>query len=111
MRKTYPLAVEGKHPDRVLDAVKHDIRKYLKRERAKSLPQDVDYWDFDCRTGTSAETAQISHVAQVIADVDQFAKAGAQAVYVELLAKPGVRQVRPAGSSPGDVLHDLDGEA
>ena len=37
MRKTYPLRPEGKHPDRVLDAVKHDIRKYQKRERRFGL--------------------------------------------------------------------------
>ena len=33
MRKTFPLTAEGKHPDRLLDATKHEIRKYLKRER------------------------------------------------------------------------------
>ena len=35
MRKTFQLQVEGKNPDRVLDAVKHEIRKYIKRERRR----------------------------------------------------------------------------
>ena len=39
MRKTFPLHIEGKHPDRLLDATKHDIRKYLKRERSRALPE------------------------------------------------------------------------
>ncbi len=55
MRKTYPLSVEGKNPDRILDAVKHDIRKYFKRERSRPVPAEADFWDFDCKVGTSAE--------------------------------------------------------
>ena len=38
MKKTYPLTAEGKHPDRVLEAVKPDIRKYFKRERRRPVP-------------------------------------------------------------------------
>ena len=35
MRKTFPLQIEGRHPDRVLDAIRHDIRKALKRQIAE----------------------------------------------------------------------------
>ena len=35
MKKTFQLQVEGKHPERLLEAIKHDIRKYLKRERPR----------------------------------------------------------------------------
>ena len=33
MKKTFQLAQEGKKPDRLLEATKHEIRKYIKRER------------------------------------------------------------------------------
>jgi hypothetical protein len=46
VKKTFQLRPEGKHPDRVLDATKHEIRKYLKRERRRDLPEGVDFWDF-----------------------------------------------------------------
>jgi hypothetical protein len=39
MKKNFPLHVEGKNPDRVLDAVKHDIRKYFKREKTQPLAE------------------------------------------------------------------------
>ena len=107
MRKTYPLIIDGKHPDRVLDAVKHDIRKYIKRERRRPLADGVDFLDFDCRVGLNQETARLSHVAQLIADVDQAAKEGALAVYVEVLAKPGVRQAR---ATHADAAQHLDAE-
>ena len=42
MKKTFQLHPEGKNPDRVLEATKHEIRKYLKRERGRVLPKGVD---------------------------------------------------------------------
>ena len=36
MKKTFQLAVEGKNPERLLEATKHEIRKYIKRERRRA---------------------------------------------------------------------------
>ena len=94
MKKTFLLNIEGKHPDRVLEAVKHEIRKYVKRERRKPLPEDVDYWDFDCKFGRSAETASVVHFDPLTALIDDAAKDGAASFYVELVAKGGQRAVR-----------------
>lgn len=104
MRKTYPLNLEGKHRDRVLDAVKHDIRKYVKRQRRKALPEGVDFWDFDCKFGLSADTAATLHFGNLMEQIDAVAKEGAAALYVELLAKPGHRKARPAAG--GDAAQD-----
>ncbi len=98
MRKTYPLRPEGKHPDRVLEAVKHDIRKYLKRERRVPLPEGVDFWDFDCRFGPSKDAAEVLHPGALIAALDALALAGGDTAYVELLAKPGHRNARTEGA-------------
>ena len=77
MRKTYPLHVEGRHPDRVLDAIKHDVRKYLKRERRRDLPEGVDYWDFDCKVGDSKDSAAVVHLSALISSIDAVAQAKA----------------------------------
>ena len=90
MKKTYPLRIEGKHPDRVLDAVKHDIRKYFKRERSRPVPVGADFWDFDCQVGNSAESAEAVRVGAVIEAVDAVARSGAATVYVEILSKHGI---------------------
>ncbi len=92
MRKTYQLQIEGKHPDRVLDAIKHDIRKYVKRQRRVPLPEGVDYWDFDCKFGLSAEVAAPTHFGNLLDQIDTAASEGASGFYVELLAKHGVRK-------------------
>jgi hypothetical protein len=96
MKKTFQLNVEGKNRDRVLDATKHEIRQYIKRERRKVLPEGVDFWDFDCRFGLDQEAAAGVHFATITALIDAAAKDGADAFYLELVAKPGVRQARAA---------------
>ena len=95
MKKNFPLQIEGKNPDRVLEAVKHEIRKYFKRERNRVLPKGVDFWDFDCKVGLTAETAEAVKVSAVIEGLDALAKEGAASVYVEILSKHGVRVINP----------------
>jgi len=95
MRKNFPLHIEGRHPDRVLDAVKNEVRKYLKRERRRDLPEGVDFWDFDCKYGLQADAAEVVHVAALVAAIDALAKTQATSVYVEILAKHGKRAPKP----------------
>ncbi|MEJ8847363.1 DUF6172 family protein [Variovorax rhizosphaerae] len=99
MRKTFQLRPEGKHPDRVLDAVKHEIRKYIKRERRRDLPEGVDFWDFDCKFGTAQDTAATVHLAELTGLIDGIAKAEGPQFYVEILAKHGHRKAKPAGEA------------
>ena len=73
MRKTFKLQVEGKHPDRVLDAIKHEVRKYVKRQRRVPLPAGVDFWDFDCKFGSAEESAEPVHLAEIITRMDAAA--------------------------------------
>ncbi len=87
MKKTFPLQREGRHPDRVLDALKHELRKYQVRERRRPLPPETDFWDFDCRFGASEETAQPLHPAELNRQLDALAQGGATQCYVELLAR------------------------
>ncbi len=99
MKKTYQLNLEGKNRDRLLDAAKHDIRKYAKRERARPLPVGVDFWDFECKLGSTDATAAPVHFAALIAAVDALAKEGAESFYVEVVTKHGQRMARPATES------------
>ncbi len=103
MKKTFQLTIEGKHPDRVLDATKHEIRQYIKRERNKVLPVGADFWDFDCRFGLSQEAAEAIHPEQLTQRINAAAAAGADSFYVALIAKAGVRSPRP----PLEISDDI----
>ncbi len=100
MRKTFQLRPEGKHPDRVLDAIKHEVRKYIRRERDHALPEGMDYWDFDCRFGASQDVAEVVHLAALTGLMDQVAQAQGSQFYVEILARAAKRRAKPAGD-PG----------
>jgi len=99
MKKTFPFAVEGKHPDRLLDATKHELRKYMQRERKRPLPEGVDFWDFDCKFGPDAAGAEVAHIAELNKRIDALRASGATQFYVEILAKHGIRKPR----GPADV--------
>ena len=101
MKKTFQLAVEGKNRDRIVDAVKHEIRKYVKRERRRDLAAGVDFLDFDCRFGLAPESAEAVHLNSLIPAIDAAVKEGAASCYVEILAKPGHRKARAPGDAAG----------
>ena len=101
MKKTFNLVPEGKNRDRVLDAVKHEIRKYIKRERRRELPEGVDFWDFDCKFGATPETAEVVHLSAITGLIDGVAKDGGPQFHVEILAKQGHRKARPAADAGG----------
>jgi len=105
MKKTFKLNIEGKNRDRVLDAVKHEVRKYVARERRRPVAPGVDFLDFDCRFGLSEATAAAAHLSALIGLIDEAAKGGADQFYVEILAKAGHRRARPqaVGEPAGNV--------
>jgi hypothetical protein len=103
VKKTFNLNIEGKNRDRVLDATKHEIRKYVKRQRRVPLPDGVDFWDFDCKFGASADLAIVVHFATITALIDAVAAEGGDAFYLELLAKKGHRTAKPATAQESDI--------
>ncbi len=106
MRKTFQLRPEGKNPDRVLDATKHEIRKYMKRERSRTLPEGVDYWDFNCKFGATEATAQPARVGELIGLIDALVKAEGTQFYIEILSCHGTRQTPPAKAAEMDAAAD-----
>ena len=94
MRKTFQLRPEGKHPDRHLEAVKHEIRKYIQREKRRDLPKDMDYWAFDCRFGVDANSARAIHVEEITPSIDAVVKAEGAQFYIEILARAAKRGPR-----------------
>ena len=99
MKKTFPLTAEGKNPARLLEATKHEIRKYIKRERRRTLPEGVDYWDFDCKFGATQDAATVAHLAELMPLIDALVQGGGTQFYVEILVKHGHRKAREQGEA------------
>ena len=80
----------------MLEATKHEIRKYLKRERGRVLPKGVDYWDFNCRFGATEAEAETARVGELIDLIDALVKNGGTQFYMEILSCHGQRKAPPA---------------
>ncbi len=92
MKKVFPLQQENKHPDRVIEAIKNEIRKYLKRERKKKLPEDAVFWDFDCRFGQTCDDAQSVKPSEVITSLDKAKEASWKVCYVEIISRASFKE-------------------
>jgi len=95
MKKTFSLIDPKRNTARMTEAAKYEVRKYLKREQKKSLPEGFDYWDFDCRYGSTIEQATVIHVAEINKTLDQAEEEKLDSFYLEILAKPAKRKKKP----------------
>jgi ribonuclease HI len=103
MKKIFKLVDEKKHEDRVLEAVKNDIRKYVKREKKKKLEDaKMTYWDFDCKVGATSDTAEVVEFEALIKALDAVKATGATECYVEILAKVVEKPVKEVVESAED---------
>jgi len=94
MKKTFELTHPKIKLERRVDSVKHEVKKYIKRERNKTLPEDFDYWDFDCKFGNTESEAQVIHLSEINKLIDQTQKEELTSFYIEIMAKPAIRQVK-----------------
>ncbi len=94
MKKKFSLTSSVHKPDRHIELLKHEINKYIARERRKTLPEDSGYWEFDCKCGPDAESATQIHVSVIGKYIDDIAQTKAENIYIEILAKPGPRKIK-----------------
>ena len=88
MKKVFPLVSERHKPASLVEQIKGEVKKYLKRERNKSLPEDHDYWGFNCRSGQDADSAKICHEKEIGKSLDHALAEGWEVVYLEILSEP-----------------------
>jgi len=100
MKKTFQLTHPKIKLPRLVEAIKYEVKKYIKRERRKTLPQDVDFWDFDCRFGADEATSEVIHLSEINKYISQAETKELESFYLEILVKPGYRtkktQSKPA---------------
>lgn len=91
MKKEFKLTDTKLAPARQVDAVKHEINKYIARERRKTVADGVDFWDFDCKFGKDKESAATIHVSEINKLIDKEVSEEAASFYIEILVKGAKR--------------------
>jgi len=89
MKKTFQLTHPKIKSARVADAVRRDIKRYIKREQRKELPEGVDFWDFDCKFGPTAEEAEVVQLSDIGKQITEAEAGQLTSCYIEILVKPG----------------------
>jgi len=97
MKKTFKLIHPKIKVPRLVEAIKYEVKKYLKRERRKTLPKGADFWDFDCRMGVDEASSEAVHVYDINKAIDHAESKQLESFYLEILAKPGKRNKKPRG--------------
>lgn len=87
MNKRFPLHHPRKADARVLDAIKHEVRKYVTRERRKPLLDEALVRTFTCRVGADDASAVTCPLPEVSAALDRFAATGADTVFIAIRAQ------------------------
>lgn len=85
MKKTFNLTHPKIKYPRMIEAAKHEVRKYLKRSRRKALPEGTDFWDFECKFGNLEEDAQKVHLSEIDKKIDEAEAKNVEVFYVEVI--------------------------
>ena len=92
MKKTFQLIVANKNKDRQVESIKNEVRKYIKRERTKRLPENCNYWNFDCKFGKTQEEAGEIRFVDITKSIDIAASEDLESFYLELVARAEFRK-------------------
>lgn len=96
MKKTFKMNHPKIKTPRLVEAIKFEAKKYIKRERRKALPPNVDFWDFDCRFGVDEASSESIHVSAINKFISEAESKQLESFYLEILSKPGHRSKKPA---------------
>lgn len=95
MKKTFKLKHDKLKLPRLVEAIKHEVKKYIKRERRRALPEGADYWDFDCRFGVDEASSEVIHLSEINKLISWAEAEQLESFYLEIMARPCRRNKKP----------------
>jgi hypothetical protein len=92
MNKSYKLIEEKRNKDRVVESIKYEIRKYIKREKNKPLPEDVDFWKLECKISKDSDELAFVEFQNLIRTIDILVLEEAESLNIEILSFEGIKK-------------------
>jgi len=86
LKKTYQLTATNKEPARVVEAIKNEVRKYIKREKRKTLPEGMNVWNIDCKFAKDGAEPEAIEFTDITKNIDEAAELNCKSIYLELLS-------------------------
>jgi len=106
MKKTFSLHAPALADARVIEAIKYEVRRYVKRERGKTLPEEFEVWEFSCKVGADPSSAEPKDLREVTNAIDAVAASGAANVFIEIVARAAHRPTPALASTPKPAASD-----
>lgn len=94
MKKMFKLTAPNKKPERQADSVKYEVKKYIKRERRKTIPEGFNHWEFDCKIGNNQDEASTIKTNEINSTIDSFVESGKEEIYIEVLSRATQRPAK-----------------
>lgn len=89
MKRKFKLTHPKIKAARLADAIKHDLKKHFKKERAKEVVDGAPFWDFDVYTGSSDENSIAIAITEINHYIDSAVERGDESIYFKIIPKPG----------------------
>lgn len=95
MKKTFVLSHPKKPYQRIIEEAKNEVKKYIKQEREKALPEGSDFWGFNCKFGQTKDNARTIHEGDIRSNISEAQSQHWKSFYLEIIPTPKVRAKRP----------------
>jgi len=105
LKKTFLLTHPKKDPKRVLESIKSNIKKYIKREKRKELPEGSNFWKIDCKFGNTKENAKEIRFEDIMKNINEASEQNLESFYIELISTPSNMKFKKTTTSE-DIKKD-----
>ena len=106
MKRAFLLTDAVHKTPRRVEAIKSEIKKYIKRERRKTLPEGFDFWDFNCCFGDTIEKKKEIHIAEISKCIDDVANRNLGEFYIEVLSVARKRSKKPKPDDSDNTIKE-----
>jgi len=86
LKKTFKLRESEQNSDRILEKIKHQLRKYLRREKKKTIKDLNGFLDFECRFGKDENSSKEVTFNDIIKLLDKAKEDDWNECYIEIIA-------------------------
>jgi len=94
MKKTFALSHPKISYQRLIESAKNDVKKHIKAERNKALPENADFWGFNCKFGQTESNARVIHEGDINSNISTAQSQHWKSFYLEVVATPKTRAKR-----------------
>jgi hypothetical protein len=107
MKKIFKLHDEKKAPERIVEAIKNELRKYIKRERGKKAKEDSKlFWKIACRFGKSVDEARSVDFETLMKQLDTVVASEWSECFVEVVVSAEPREERKQAEGEASTVDE-----